>query len=235
MRALRLLGHGLRATTANLGLAVAACLILAVFSGTTGLLVDPVDASGDSADMKTFLVPLLQLTGLQLATTIFVGPIMHAAAAFSAFKHSRGKPASAYAGLNFAISRYARMLPAHATAWAVITLGFNLLILPGIWYWAKWGLVDAVAIFEKTPAKIRRTEQLTRGYRRTIFVMALPLFVYDVAWMLIDFQLIGTFPPLVYVHHVFVHLAHFVVFAGYTRLYLERTGQAEAKEAAPAE
>lgn len=232
MRALRLFRFGLSATMSHFGLAVVACALFGGVSGAaSGLLYSQEHALQSWAghdQMKGMLLLFGLDILLQVGVTVLLGPIFQAAASFSAFRHSRGKPGSVSLGLNFALTRYKRMFAPHAKAWLTILLGIQLFLIPGIIYWNQFALVDSVAVFEKSKRPLRRSRQLTQGYRRTIFVMAFPWLIYGVPALVIVPELVGISPALMVPHQMLVALYLFVVFAGYGRLYLERTGQHEA-------
>ncbi len=236
MRALRLFRFGLAATRTHFGLAFAVCLLFGGVSGlASGLLYSQEHAItlwANQDQMKSMLALFGLDILLQLLTTLLLGPIFQAAAAFAAFRHSRGKPGTAHLGLNFALSRYGRMFKPHAQAWLLILVGIQLFLIPGIIYWNQFALVDAVTVFEKSKRPLRRSRQLTTGYRRTIFMMAFPWLVYGIPALVIVPELVGISPWLMIPHQVLIGFYLFVIFAGYGRLYLERTGQHEGEPAA---
>jgi hypothetical protein len=228
LRALRLFLFGVSATKSHLGLALVICSVYGGFIGLfSALLLAQEHAIGVWAGFDQMKM-LLAFAGaqllVQLLATLFIGPVFQATAAFAAFRHSRGKPGSVSRGVNFALSRYTRMLKAHIQTWLVILLGLQLLI-PGIIYWNQLILVDSVTVFEKSKRPLQRSRQLTKGYRRTIFLMALPWFLYGLPAFVIEPQIAGVWAGLMVPYHVAVSLFLFALFAGYSRLYLERTGQ----------
>ncbi len=216
----------------HLGLALVICGAYGGFIGLfSAILLAQEHAIGVWAgfdQMKMLLVFAGIQLAIQLSATLFIGPLFQAAAAFAAFRHSRGKPGSVSHGVNFALTRYKRMFKPHLKTWLVILLGMQLLI-PGIIYWNQLVLVDSVSVFEKTKRPLQRSRQLTKGYRRTIFLMALPWFLYGLPAFVIEPQIAGVWAGLMVPYHVIVSLFLFALFAGYSRLYLERTGQHEAK------
>jgi len=206
-----------------------------LFGGVSGLLsavlwsqehAIEVWAAGDN--MKSMLALFGIDILLQLLCTVLLGPIFQAAAAYAAFRHSRHKSGSVGMGVNFALSRYKRMFGAHARAWLRILIGMQLFLLPGIVFWNQLALVDAVTVFEKSKDPLRRSRQLTKGYRRSIFLLAAPWLVYGLPALVIVPELIALSPLLLIPHQVMLALYLFVIFAAYGRLYLERTGQHEA-------
>lgn len=235
MRALRLFRFGMGATGAHFGLALVACIL---FGGTSGLgsavLWSQEQALRQLAGHDDFLSLIYMVLcdlSVQLAVTLLVGPIFQAAAAFAAFRHSRGKPGSVHLGMNFALGRYTRMFKPHAVAWLVVLLGLQF-IIPGIIYWNQFALVDAEAAFGTSKRPLRRSRTLTKGYRRSIFAMALPWFLYSFPALVVVPKLAGIHPSLLVVHQIVLSFYLFALFAGYARLYLERTGRHEVSEAA---
>ena len=137
-------------------------------------------------------------------------------------------------GINFAISRYRRMFKPHLQTWLLILLGLQLLI-PGIIYWNRFAVVDAEAALGTSKRPLRRSQTLTRGYRRSIFVMALPWFLYSFVALVAVPTLAGIHPALLIVHQICVSLYLLILFTGYARLYLERTGRHEGAAESPTE
>ena len=231
MRALRLFRFGLSAAGAQLGMALVACILFGGASGIgSAVLWSQEQTLKSLAGHDPFLAVIYMVLAdlsVQVLVTLLLGPIFQAMAAFAAFRHSRGKPGSARVGLNFALGRYSRMFKPHAAAWLVVLLGLQF-IIPGIIYWNQFALVDAEAAFGKSERPIRRSRTLTKGYRRSIFMMALPWFLYSIPALVVVPLLAGIHPALLVVHQVVVSLYLFALFAGYGRLYLERTGQHEA-------
>jgi hypothetical protein len=161
VRALRLFRFGLAATRTHFGLAFAVCLLFGGVSGlASGLLYSQEHAItlwANQDQMKSMLALFGLDILLQLLTTLLLGPIFQAAAAFAAFRHSRGKPGTAHLGLNFALSRYGRMFKPHAQAWLLILVGIQLFLIPGIIYWNQFALVDAVTVFVQAAAPAEST------------------------------------------------------------------------------
>lgn len=232
MRALRLFRFGLSATMSHFGLAFVVCLLFGGLSGAASGLLYANEHAIQTWVGHDQMKSMLALFGLdiffQLLATVFIGPIFQAGAAFAAFRHSRGKPGGTSLGLNFALSRYKRMLGPHARAWLRILIGIQLFLLPGIIFWNQLALVDAVAVFEKSKDPLQRSRQLTKGYRRTIFLLAFPWLFYGIPALVIVPELVAISPLLMVPHQALVGLYLFVIFAGYARLFLERTGQHEA-------
>jgi hypothetical protein len=235
VRALRLFKFGLSATMSHLGLAFAVCVLFGGISGALGALVysmeDAIQLWVGPGQIKGMLTLLGIDIVLQVLATILIGPIFQAAAAFAAFRHSRGKPGSTSLGINFALSRYKRMFGPHARTWVRILIGIQLFLLPGIIFWNQLGLVDAVSAFEKSKDPLRRSRQLTKGYRRTIFLLAFPWFLYAFVALLFVPELLAISVLLMVPHQMVVSLYLFIIFAAYGRLFLERTGQHESVSA----
>jgi len=239
VRALRLFRFGLSATLSHFGLAFVVCVLFGGISGGLSALIFSLEPQlkslvppGEIWGMMAVLLPDMVL---QLGATILVGPIFQAAAAYAAFRHSRGKPGSVSHGINFGLTRYKRMLGPHARAWLRILIGIQLFLLPGIIFWNQLALVDAVAVFEKSKDPLRRSRQLTKGYRRTIFIMGFPWLFYSIPAFFIIPQLLAVSTLMLIPHQIAVAAYLFVVFAGYARLTLERTGLLKEPDEAPVE
>ncbi len=232
MRALRLLRLGVSSTLSHFGLALAMSLLVGSASGAITATMCGQEAwfvAAAKGDQVTGLAYMAFAdAGIQLLVTLFLMPLFQAATAFAAFRSTRGKPGTAYMGFNFAVSRYGRMLKPHALAWLAILVGMQAFLLPGILYWSRFAMVDAVAVFESSKAPLRRSRRLSEGYQRTIVLMAAPWIMYSVVAAVVDLQLAGFSLALIPLHHAALNFALFVLFTGYAHLYLERTGQHEA-------
>lgn len=231
MRAFRLFKFGVSATLSHLGLAVVACSAFGGFIGLASAVVYSQEHAIQLAVGPDQWKSLLVFAGIQLlaqvVATILIGPVFQATAAYAAFRHSRAKVGSLRHGLNFALSRYGRMFKPHLKTWLLILLGLQLLI-PGIIYWNQLALVDSVTVFEDSKRPLARSRQLTRGYRRSVFLVALPWFLYGIPAIVVEPTVASISPALMVVYHIALTLYLFAMFAGYSRLYLERTGQHEA-------
>lgn len=228
MRAFRLFKFGVAATLSHSGLAFVSCAAYGGFIGLASAVVYGQEHAIQLAVGADQWKGMLAFAGVQLlaqlVATILIGPVFQATAAYAAFRHSRGKPGGVRHGLNFALARYGRMFKPHLKAWLLILLGLQLLI-PGIIYWNQLALVDSVTVFEKSKRPLNRSRQLTRGYRRSIFLMALPWFLYGIPAIVIEPTIAGISPLLMVGYHIGLSLYLYMMFAGYSRLYLERTGQ----------
>ena len=219
--------------SAQFGMAFVACVLFGGASGLGSAILWSQESSlkalaGQDPFLALIFMVLCDLS-VQIAITVLLGPIFQAMAAFAAFRFSRGKPGSVRLGLNFALGRYSRMFKPHAVAWLTVLLGLQF-IIPGIIYWNQFALVDSEAAFGKSQRPIRRSRTLTKGYRRSIFAMALPWFLYSFPALVVVPMLAGIHPALLVVHQTVISFYLFVLFAGYARLYLERTGQHEAAD-----
>lgn len=118
-------------------------------------------------------------------------------AAFSLYfwvRHEREEEGSLYAGINYALNRMGRLLPAHAKAYGLIWLG-NIVVIPGIWFALQFAFVDPIATLDdREPDPLARSRRLTQGQRGKVFRTFVLFFPWIIAYQLplrFSFQGIG--------------------------------------------
>jgi len=232
--ALTHLGRGLRAISANLG-------ILLFFMVPYAFVTAGIDAwifrsvAGDQELAQAVLLKAaLSWEGAGLVIEVVLGPILAAVTIYVARSWSQQRPASLTGALNFALNRYKKMWAPHAGAQISIRLGM-LIIVPGILFLLQYAFVDAVAALEKQKWPMRRSTKLTRGRRKTLFLIFLPVFVISQGIIFADLwavkQGVGTL-ALVHLGEMFIGL---VMLASFYMVYEERTTAIAAAKKARAE
>jgi len=128
------------------------------------------DALGGNQDIAGVLLPLF---GANLALELLVGPLFAAMAIYVGRCYTAQREASLYKAVNFALSRYRRLVFPHMAAELSIQLGMIILV-PGILFQLQYAFVDSIACFEEEKHPLSRSKRLTRGRRQSIFWLFFP-------------------------------------------------------------
>jgi len=193
---------------------------------------------GEQPDQSTLIKVLLGWEAASLATEIILGPLFAAAAVFIGREWLAHRPVNIYKVVNFGLSRYGRMFLPHLAAQVQIRLGL-LILVPGILYIMQFACVDSAAALEKRQQwALDRSKKLTRGRRKRIFMLLLPVLVLTQAMAFADLFAIGQGAWMLAIFHVFQHTVMFTMALAFFLVYAERTTprpeaaapQAEAEE-----
>lgn len=183
----------------------------------------------DLMDQAKLIPIVLKLSGSFLAIELVFGPVFAAVAIYVARTPTGG---GLYNALNFALNRYGRMFVPHLAAQLSIGIGMAI-ILPGILFFLQYAFVDSIAALEKEKWPLSRSKKLTRGRRRTLFLLVLPYVVIMQLWILVDLWALkmGLLPLLL--AELVVRLYTFALAIAAYELYLDRvTPRAETPAAA---
>ena len=172
-----------------------------------------------SQDLPKVLVSML---GAQFGIEIFLGPILAACAVYVGRTAVEGKSGSLYKAVNFALSRYTRVFIPHFVAWLSITLGM-IIIVPGVLFLLQYAFVDAVACMEEEKSPLPRSKRLTKGRRKSLFLLALPWIALSQLWALSQSGLVMAAGDTV------ASMITFVMFVAFYLLYDERTRKKRSK------
>ena len=174
---------------------------------------------------------LLSLLGAQFTIEIFLGPILAAMAVYVGRITAEGRSASLYKAVNFALSRYSRLFLPRFMAWLSISLGM-IIIVPGVLFLLQYAFVDSVACMEEEKKPLPRSKRLTKGRRKSLFLLAMP-------WILISqglgfFQLwaLSQSGLVMAAGDTVASMITFVMFVAFYLLYDERTRKRRAKKTA---
>ncbi len=193
---------------------------------------------GEQPDQSTLIKVLLGWEAASLVTEILLGPLFAAAAVYIGREWLAQRSVSIYGAVNFGLNRYARIFLPHMAAQIQIRLGL-LILVPGILYIMQFACVDSAAALEtRTQWALDRSKKLTRGRRKRIFMLLLPVLLITQVMAFADLWAIGQGAWMLAILHVFQHLLMFTMALSFFLVYAERTTprpQAAAPKADTAE
>ncbi len=166
----------MRATRSVLGSPMTVFLVALPFGVLAGWLNHLILGHyGTGQTREEDLMPMVgAFIGVYVSVEIFLGPLLAAISIYVARAHTHGAPAPLSKAINFALNRYRRMFKWHAIAWLMIHFGLALICLPGLFFLAIYAFVDSILCLEKEPWPLARSKKLTRGRRKTIFLVFVP-------------------------------------------------------------
>jgi hypothetical protein len=229
--ALTHLGHGLAAVSSNLGILLFFMVPYAFLTAGIDSWIFQSIVGNQELIQPVLLKAALAWEGAGLLTEIVVGPLVAAATIYVARSWTQKRPASLSGSLNFALNRYRKMWAPHAGAQVSIRLGM-LIIVPGILFLLQYAFVDAVAALEKQKWPMRRSTKLTRGRRKTLFLIFLPVFLISQGVIFADLWAVKQGVGMLALIHLGEMFMSLVMLASFYMVYEERTTAiAEAKKA----
>jgi hypothetical protein len=126
------------------------------------------------------------------------GRLSEALVVFGAFQQMRGKPVRLVESLQVGSRRIVPVIALAISASVLTTLGFVLLIIPGLIVVTMWFVAAPVCVVEKMGPfnSMERSAQLTNGHRWKIFalllLMALPVIVVEaVIELMVELEVVG--------------------------------------------
>ena len=154
-------------------------------------------------------VPTLVLTVTQVAAAqesqaiiaiasfiviMFLSPLAVAINLHAAFQSMRGRPVSLGESVAGGLSRFLPLLGVMILFTLGATLGFLLLIVPGIILMVMWYVAVPACVLERTgPARsLGRSRELTKGYRWKIFGLILLVYVLSIIGSVLGSLLVNT-------------------------------------------
>jgi hypothetical protein len=133
-----------------------------------------ITAGGINIQQAELLKLILGMQGITLVgRIILLGPIFNSIAVYSGKAYMAKKATSLYGAVNFALSRYKRLFVPNLLAQLSIQIGM-LIIIPGVMSWMQFAFVDSVACLEEEKHVLTRSKRLTKGRRKSIFLVILP-------------------------------------------------------------
>ena len=211
--------------------------------------------SGQMPGQEDLIRVLLPWAGVTLGLEIFLGPIIAACAVYvgrafalrrdaqladPAGEASRAAAPSLYKAINFALNRYGRMFVPHAAAQLSIQLGL-IIVIPGILFQMQYAFVDSVASIEDEAGPLNRSKRLTRGRRRSVFLLFLPWLLLSQVMIFVDLWAMGQSHVHLFGVKSAAFLLYFMMQVSFYLLYHDRTSRrrrsstASAGPAEPAE
>jgi hypothetical protein len=134
----------------------------------------------------TVLIGSLQSSGRQAAILASVlmmvlGTLGFAIVLHAAFQDMRGQPVRLADSLNVALGRFWPLIGLALLFGFLVTLGLVLLIVPGLIVYTMWFVALPACVVERCGPRtsLRRSQELTKGYRWKLFAFTLPIFVVN--------------------------------------------------------
>jgi len=184
---------------------------------------------GDVSGQQDLVGVLLAWTANALAVEIILGPLFVACAVYLGRAVTTGVKPGIYKAVNFALSRYSRMFVPHLAAQLSIQLGM-IIVIPGVLFQMQYAFVDSVAALEDEAAPLNRSKRLTRGRRRSIFLLFLPWLLLSQLIVFADLWAMGQSELYLFGVKVAVFLIYFTMQVSFFLLYDERTRQRRARK-----
>ena len=199
--------------------------------------------SGQMPGQEDLIRVLLPWAAVTLGLEVLIGPIIAACAVYvgRAFAQRRdaalaktpdGAPKAPgtptlYGAINFALNRYRRMFVPHAAAQLSIQLGL-IIVIPGILFQMQYAFVDSVASIEDEAAPLNRSKRLTRGRRRSIFLLFLPWLLLSQVMIFADLWAMGQSHIHLFGVKSAAFLLYFMMQVSFYLLYHDRTSRRRA-------
>jgi len=226
---LTIIGRAFSATARNIHIALAAAALYGVSLAVIDHVIFGLVGVSNPPGQQDLPKVLLSMLGAQFAIEVFLGPILTAMAVYVGRSAAEGRDASLYKAVNFSLSRYSRLFIPHLLAWASISLGM-IIIVPGVLFLLQYAFVDAVACIEEEKKPLPRSKRLTKGRRKSLFLLAMPWII--LSQMLGFFQLwaLSQSGLIMAAGDTVASLITFVMFVAFYLLYDERTRKRRAKK-----
>jgi len=147
-----------------------------------------------SEALSQALLALLAVLLLMVLSTLSYAIILHAA-----FQDMRHRPVRLAESLNVALSRFLPLIGLAFVAGFLILLGLILLIIPGLILYMMWFVGVPACVVERLGpwTSLRRSRELTKGYRWKLFALALLILVGSIGSSLIESVLGALAGPVV--------------------------------------
>lgn len=145
-----------------------------------------ITAGGINVQQSELIKLILGTMGANLlGRIILLGPIFGAVCVYIGRNHSQQKKSSLYGGLNFALSRYKLLFVPNLLAQLAIQIGM-IIIIPGVLSWMQFAFVEPVACLEEEKHVLSRSKRLTKGRRKSIFLIILPWIVFSQVFGIVE-------------------------------------------------
>jgi hypothetical protein len=117
--------------------------------------------------------------GLGFLLTTVLGTLSQAIVVYGAFQDMRGRPVSLTESLQVSLRRFFPIVGLGICVGAMVALGFLALVIPGLILLAMWYIATPACVVEQLGplGSMRRSSQLTKGYRWKIFGLMLLLII----------------------------------------------------------
>ncbi|MDP7033333.1 MAG: hypothetical protein QF752_02455 [Planctomycetota bacterium] len=158
-----------------------------------GIYVLAQEAMSDPEKAEAFLAAKSGIPILLGLLSLFLGPISTGALTYGVFEQASGRHASTGQCLSVGLRK---LIPVALVGFVVglyIVFGIILLVIPGIYFATMFFVAVPCAVVEHCGAfeSMRRSRELTEGYRGQIFWLLVMLFLLGVAVGMLVFFLTG--------------------------------------------
>lgn len=145
-----------------------------------------ITAGGINVQQSELLKLILGMQGATLVGRIIIlGPIFGAIIVYAGRGYAEKKKTSLYGSINFSLSRYKRLFLPNLYAQLAIQIGM-LIIIPGVLSWMQFAFVESVACLEDEKHVLTRSKRLTKGRRKSIFLVILPWIFFSQIFGIIE-------------------------------------------------
>jgi hypothetical protein len=137
---------------------------------------DAADPVAPSEALSQAIWAFLALILLMVLSTLAYAILLHAT-----FQDMRHRPVRLIASLNVGLSRFFPLIGVAFLAGLLIVLALILLIIPGLILYTMWFVAVPACVVERFGpwTSLRRSRELTKGYRWKLFALALLLLIVD--------------------------------------------------------
>jgi hypothetical protein len=142
----------------------------------TGSIMQIFEPIEPSKALSVILWAFLGVVLLTVLTNLGNAIILHAA-----FQDLRRRPVRLVESLKVGLSRFLPLIGLVFVASFLFLLGMVLLIIPGLILYTMWFVAVQACVVERLGPwrSLRRSRELTKGFRWKVFALALPLFVVN--------------------------------------------------------
>jgi MFS family permease len=231
---LTIIGRALSASARNFHITLAASALYGISLAVVDQIIFSIVGVSNPPAQQDLPKVLLSMLGAQFGVEILLGPILAAFAVYVGRCAAEGKPGSLYKAVNFSLSRYSRVFFPHFVAWLSITLGM-IIIVPGVLFLLQYAFVDAVACMEEEKSPLPRSKGLTRGRRKSLFLLALPWIILSQVLGFFQLWALSQSGMVMAAGDTVATMITFVMFVAFYLIYDERTRKRRAKTAASAD
>lgn len=228
---LTIIGRAFSASAKNFHITLSAAAMYGISLAVVDHLIFSMVGVSNPPAQQDLPKVLLSMLGAQFGIEILLGPILAAFAVYVGRTAAEGKSGSIYKAVNFALSRYTRVFVPHFVAWLSITLGM-IIIVPGVLFLLQYAFVDAVACMEEEKSPLPRSKRLTKGRRKSLFLLALPWIVLSQVLGFFQLWALSQSGLVMAAGDTVASMITFVMFVAFYLLYDERTRKRRSKTTA---
>jgi len=160
--------------------------IVTVVAFSPMVLLNRASASAATDPIQSVIMVGLGFVLLMVLSMLSSAVILHAA-----FQDMRGRPVRLLESLRVGLRRFLPLILLGIIGAVLMVLGFMLLIVPGLILYTMWFVAVAACVVERLGpwTSLRRSRQLTKGYRWRIFGLVLVLLLLSVISPLLELAL----------------------------------------------